>query len=204
MQPKVRHVEAHFDDRAAGYDTWYTRTIGACELVIVRKFLPTEGSILDYGAGSGRTTLDLLERGLTVTAFDCSREMLAIARRKAERGGHSAEFIEQQAELVGRTWPSITCIGVFDYYPDPRPLLNELRGYLSANGQLIATVPNAQSPLGWAYELGSRARLRIYPKHVAEFRKLAPDAGLKLAEVASAFPALGMLGMTAVMRFEAR
>jgi 2-polyprenyl-3-methyl-5-hydroxy-6-metoxy-1,4-benzoquinol methylase len=149
-------IEQHFDDRAARYHNPVTDFMGERELRVIRRYVPPGSHVLDYGCGSGRTTLDHLARGCRVTAYDLSQEMLALAEERARRLGHGGEFTADAATLAGRRWPLVTCIGVLDYYVDPAPLLATLRGHLAPGGRLVVTWPNAASPLGQAYALGPR------------------------------------------------
>ncbi len=48
--------------------------------------------VLDVGCGTGRYALKLARRGASVTALDQSPEMLAIARRAAQREGLPIDF----------------------------------------------------------------------------------------------------------------
>jgi SAM-dependent methyltransferase len=57
---------------------------------------PAGGAVLELGAGSGRVTAALAERGLSVTGVDLSRPMLAQAERR--RGGLPDE-VAQRIEL---------------------------------------------------------------------------------------------------------
>ncbi len=77
-----RHIGDHFNARAKRYDNPLTAFIGERELRQIRPLVPVNSIVLDYGCGTGRTTLDLLKRGCIVTAYDISSEMLAIAQKK--------------------------------------------------------------------------------------------------------------------------
>jgi len=198
-------IDKHFDMRAPHYDRALTAFIGERELRQIRPFVPAGSNVLDYGCGTGRTTLDLLRRGCTVTAFDISREMLLIAERKSAGMKPAADqvvFITEQSELAGRTWPFITCIGVLDYYPDPQPLLKLLKSHLAPGGRLVITHPNALSPLGWLYALGSRFTVAVTPR-TASFALLACSrAGFTVVALRYAFPAVRGLGLTLVLALE--
>ena len=58
--------------------------------------------ILDLACGTGELSIRLAEEGYEVTGVDLSAEMLAVAREKAERNGHSLFLVEQDmSELEG-------------------------------------------------------------------------------------------------------
>lgn len=57
------------------------------EAALVRRFFPPGSSVLDLGCGAGRTTLALDALGYRVVGVDLSPEMIAAARRQAERAG---------------------------------------------------------------------------------------------------------------------
>jgi 2-polyprenyl-3-methyl-5-hydroxy-6-metoxy-1,4-benzoquinol methylase len=192
-------VRRHFDRHAPHYDNPVTAFIGERELRVIRKLVQPGSTVLDYGCGTGRTTLDLLRRGCRVTAHDLSGEMQALAKARAQVEGFSAEFTTDPSLLAGRQWPLVTCIGVLDYYADPLPLLHLLAGYLAPGGSLVVTYPNALSPLGWMYALGSRLRFPIQP-HTARFaRWVALEAGLQVSFIGYAFPAWRIIGHTLVV-----
>ncbi len=195
----VTSIARHFDTRAARYDNPVTTYIGERELSVIRTLVPLTARVLDYGCGTGRVTLDHLKRGCEVTAYDLSPQMISVAEAKARRSGFSAEFTSDAMRLAGRRWPIVTCIGVLDYYPDPVPLLKTLRTYLTQEGDLIVTFPNALSPLGWAYALGSRLTFPAIPRTPQFARRAAARAGLHVFHLGFAFPAAPPLGLTLVM-----
>lgn len=192
----VENIGRHFDSRAAGYDNPLTAFIGERELRVIRGFIPAGAPVLDYGCGTGRAALDHLRRGCRVTAYDVSREMLAIAEAKARRMGLTAEFSADLGQLAGRHWPVVTCIGVLDYYSDPVPLLTALRGYLSRSSRLIVTFPNALSPLGWLYAAVSRFTFPAIPRTPHFVRRAAARARLHVISLGYAFPSIAPIGHT--------
>ena len=205
--PKLENVQPddvrrHFDRLAPHYDNPVTAFIGECELRLIRKLVPPGSTVLDYGCGTGRTTLDLLRRGCQVTAYDLSVEMQALAYARAQGEGFSAEFITDPALLAGRQWPLVACVGVLDYYADPLPVLCLLAGYLAPGGRLVVTYPNALSPLGWLYALGSRLRFPVQPHTVCFARRVAAQAGLQVSFIGYAFPAWRIMGHTLVIVME--
>ncbi len=199
---KTSPVARGFDARAERYDNPLTAFIGERELRQIRGCIPAGAEALDYGCGTGRTTLDLLKRGCKVTAFDFSTQMLAIAQIKAQRLGLEAEFTTEESALAGRAWPVVTCIGVLDYYPDPVPLLRTLKRYLQPGGRLVVTFPNLASLTGWTYWLSSRFTVPATPRTPGFACLAAGRAGLAVVEVRYAFPAIAPIGHTLVLRLE--
>jgi 2-polyprenyl-3-methyl-5-hydroxy-6-metoxy-1,4-benzoquinol methylase len=203
---KMQTLAHRFDRRAARYDNPWTAFIGERELRQIRPFVPHGAAVLDYGCGAGRVTLDLLRRGCRVTAYDISQNMLARAKEKVTASNltsaGSVEFLHDAASLEGRAWPCITCIGVLDYYPDPRSLLRSLRALLTPQGRLIVTFPNALSPLAWLYALGSRLTVPATPRTPAFARRTAQESGFSLLAERYAFPALPWLGHTLILALQ--
>ena len=195
---RFERIGSSFDERAAHYHNPVTDFMGERELRVIRALVPDGSRVLDYGCGTGRSTLDLLRRGCEVTAYDLSAEMLAICRDRTDAEGHECELTTDEAALAGREWPVVTAIGVLDYYPDPVPMLETLAARLDPGGRLVVTFPNALSPLGWAYWLGSRFTFPATPRTPAFVRAAAGRAGLRVAGVAYAAPAIRPLGHTLV------
>ncbi|MGC8856858.1 MAG: class I SAM-dependent methyltransferase [Anaerolineae bacterium] len=199
-------LQQRFDRRADHYDNPLTAFIGERELRQIRPLVPPDVAVLDFGCGSGRVTLDLVRRGYPVTAYDLSPRMLGLARARLETlpldVRQRVEFISDLAELEGRSWSCITCIGVLDYYPDPRPLLRSLAALLSADGRLVITFPNALSPFGWLYALASRLTVPATPRTPSFARRVVWQIGFSLLALRYAFPALPILGHTLVLALE--
>lgn len=194
----VNDIRRRFDSRAAHYDNPVTAFVGERELRAIRKLVPLQSEVLDYGCGTGRTTLDHLRRGCKVTAYDISPKMLAIAETKAVEMGFEAEFTTDSGQLKGRTWPIVTCIGVMDYYPDPVPLFNTLRAYLEPSSMLVVTFPNALSPSAWMYVAGSRFTVPATARTPEFVSRSAAQAGYRVTSFLYAFPNIPPLGHTLV------
>jgi 2-polyprenyl-3-methyl-5-hydroxy-6-metoxy-1,4-benzoquinol methylase len=188
-----------FQKRAAHYDSFVTAYIGERELRVIRPLVPPGSLVLDFGCGTGRSALDHARRGCNVTAYDLSPNMLAIAENKADQMNMQIEFTSNLQQLTGRKWPVVTCIGVLDYYPDPRFFLHELSQYLEKDGKLIVTWPNALSPLGWLYFILSRFTIPSTPRTPGFIRGAAKDVGLQISALLYAFPAWTLFGHTLVV-----
>jgi SAM-dependent methyltransferase len=112
------------------------------------------------------------------------------------------ELTADPGQLAGRTWPVVTLIGVLDYYPDPQPLLQTVRQYLAPGGRLVITYPNATSPFGWLYALGSRFTVPATPRSIGFARRAARQAGFDVTGVRYAFPSVPLVGYTLVLALE--
>jgi len=196
---QAKQVGNRFDNRAEQYDNPLTAFIGELELRAIRTLVPSSSEVLDFGCGTGRTTLDLLARRCSVTAYDISSEMLARAKAKARKKDFSAEFTADESILFNRKWPVVTCIGVLDYYIDPVPLLKTLCGYLDVGGIMVVTYPNMLSPLGWIYALTSHFTVPSHLKSPQIVRRAATQVGLKVFSLKFAFPAITPIGHTLVV-----
>ena len=69
----------------------------AAEAALARRFFPRATSVLDVGAGGGRTAIALAQQGYHVTGVDLSSSMIEQARAEAERAGVDARFVEGDA-----------------------------------------------------------------------------------------------------------
>src|SRR5690625_876616 len=55
------------------------------------------GPILDVACGTGRLTIPIAERGFDITGLDITREMLELAKQKAERLNVSVNWVHADA-----------------------------------------------------------------------------------------------------------
>ena len=63
------------------------------ERLLIDRYLPRDGAVLDIGCGAGRTTFGLYEAGYhRVTGYDLSAAMIAAARRIAAKRGQPIRF----------------------------------------------------------------------------------------------------------------
>ncbi len=196
---RANRVAQRFDRHARNYDNPVTAWLGVRELRAVCTLVPEDCRVLDYGCGTGRTTLELLRRGCQVTAFDLSAEMLSIAQSKVIQHGFSADFLNQAELLEGSTWPVVTCIGVLDYYPDPVPMLQSLAQHLIPGGRLVVTFPNAINPIGWSFYLGSRFTVPATPRTPGFVRRACQRAGYRIDDLLFTLPSISWIGYTMVL-----
>ena len=91
---------------------------------------PLEGRrILDVGTGAGRAAIALAKAGALVTGVDASREMLAVAERRAREEGATVTFAPGDAhrlDFPDRSFDAVVCLRVLMHTPDWRASLGEL------------------------------------------------------------------------------
>jgi len=85
--------------------------------------------VLDVGTGTGRAAIALARAGAVVTGIDASREMLAVAERRAREEGASVTFTRGDAhrlDFADGSFDAVVCLRVLMHTPDWRASLREL------------------------------------------------------------------------------
>ncbi|ASJ04601.1 class I SAM-dependent methyltransferase [Thermococcus barossii] len=134
--------------------------------------------ILDLACGTGIPTLELAGRGYEVVGLDLHEEMLAVARRKAEREGLSVEFIhgnaleidfEEEFDAVTMFFSSIM------YFDDSaiQQLFNSVKRALKPGGVFIADTPGwnivgGNEPIVWDERKGDERLI------ITDWREVEP------------------------------
>jgi ubiquinone/menaquinone biosynthesis C-methylase UbiE len=84
----------------------------------LEKYLPDKGLILDAGGGTGRYTIELVERGYDIVLLDITPKLLAIAKReilKAKVQSRVKQIVEGSiTDLSGftdETFDAVLCLG---------------------------------------------------------------------------------------------
>lgn len=150
-----------FDAFAKDYDDWYREKLGSFVDKVQKQLIeelakPKAGErALDIGSGTGNYSIWLAKKGLEVTAIDESREMITIAKKKAEKDnlnidlylgkGESLPFAENSFDLV----VSVTTI---EFVHNPTKVLREAISVLKPGGRLVIGVLTKDSPWGEFYQ----------------------------------------------------
>jgi ubiquinone/menaquinone biosynthesis C-methylase UbiE len=105
------------------------------------------GLVCDIGAGSGRVTLPLAQRGLSVVSTDISEEMLRIARQRALAmdGGSRVTYLLADAErlpLRDSLFDAAVCYGVLHHVPNPAAVVAEAGRILRPGGRWLSYDPH--------------------------------------------------------------
>ncbi|NMD42307.1 MAG: class I SAM-dependent methyltransferase [Firmicutes bacterium] len=153
-------IAISFDGIAGSYDCWYRTPLGrfADEVesaLAFKLFRVRRGDLLlDGGCGTGNFSLKLARKGARVVGVDLAPGMLAQARRKAQREGLPATFL--QGDLCRLDYPAnhfdgVTCIAAFEFIPEPRHAFHELMRVLKPGGELLIGTINRESAWGDRY-----------------------------------------------------
>jgi ubiquinone/menaquinone biosynthesis C-methylase UbiE len=153
--PVKRHVAAHWNRRAANFDTDFGHSIGSQEERtawdrVLDRFVPQHDTLdaLDIGCGTGFLCLELCARGHRVTGVDFAPAMLTIARAKAGERGASVRFEEADAEALPFTAASFDLVvsrHLLWTLPHPEAAIDEWVRVLRPGGRL-AVVDSQADP----------------------------------------------------------
>jgi len=129
---------------------------GSAAAVLARMVEPGQ-RVLELGTGPGTVTRILHAKGCKVTGVEMDPETLATCAPFCERTVQ-ANLEDQQwaAPLAGESFDAIICADVLEHLRDPRPLLNQLHGFLKPGGSVLMSLPNASHLTVVASLLGGR------------------------------------------------
>ena len=155
-QTVVAYEQAFHDEQAPYYDDLHTdreplRTY--CRVLIDDIHRLTQGVeyVVDLCAGTGKSSLPLLERGVPVVAIDVSAEMLRVYRRKAA-GNPNLTLIHADATnppLEPNTCPAILMIGGLHHIPNRELAVANACRALRPGGVLIIHEPLITGRTHW-------------------------------------------------------
>lgn len=117
-QATLDYYQRHADDLAARYEQ---ADVGELQTSLL-EHLPSQGTVLEVGCGTGRDAAFLIEQGFEVTAVDASLQMLAVAvRQHPELKGHTfcAELpFQDRHPLLSRRFDAIISIALLMHVSD--------------------------------------------------------------------------------------
>jgi SAM-dependent methyltransferase len=130
--------------------------------------LPESGRVLDVGSGTGSLASAIAERraGLRVLGIDPSREYVAYAASRNRFPDRAAFQVgdAQQLSLSDASFDAALSLLVFNFIPDPKKALLELRRVTKPGGRIAAAV--------WDYGAGMQMLRRFWDAAV----RLDPQA----------------------------
>ncbi len=184
----------YYQQEAEGYDA--ARFSCECNMLydqmtkeIIYKFLKDCKYVLDAGTGTGRFAIHLAKNGIDVVAIDSSKEMVEIARKKAQREGcqHRIQFIVSDIENLpfkDKAFDGVCSIIVLIHLACRDYAVSELSRVLKPGGILVLDVPNKL--LSKAYRpfisVIKKTTFSDYHYSLKEMRKLLLDNSLGVVD----------------------
>ena len=129
----------NFDKIARTYDRLnHLMTLGLdrCWRRRAARQLPFSSSTLDVACGTGDMCVELLKRGCTVTGVDLSEGMLAIARRKVEKGKWEVATVES-LPFEDASVDTVTCAFGVRNFVHLEQGLSEMLRVLKPGGRMV-------------------------------------------------------------------
>ena len=154
---------------------------------IVFGYLKDSQQVLDAGTGTGRFAIYLAQRGINVVAIDSSKEMVEIARKKAQQEGcqHRIHFIVSDIENLpfkDESFDGFCSITVLIHFACRDYAVSELSRVLKPGGIAVLDVPNKL--LSRAYRpfmrLVGKTTFHDYHYNLKEMRKLLVNSSIEL------------------------
>ncbi len=188
-QPFVR--ESWEDPDHVGEYVAAVTTVGLwkSERLLIDRYLPRDGSILDIGCGAGRTTFGMYEAGYRrLTGFDLSTSMIAAARRIAAERDLAVRF--DVADATSMPYDDATFDGaLFSFQglmciPGGKRRLNvlrEVRRVLRPDSHFVFTTHDRNLPRWidfWREERDRWDRGKQDPRLLEFGDRIIPDYGL--------------------------
>lgn len=114
---------------------------------------------IDVGAGTGRHTMVLAQRGVAVTAVDPSPEMLAVAREKAADAGLEIDFrigsLDDRLPADDDQFDFLVCALTLSHIPGIERAVRECARVVRTGGSILISDihPDVANGLGWTAKL---------------------------------------------------
>jgi SAM-dependent methyltransferase len=122
--------------------------------IVLEMLAGGSGRVLDIGCAAGGEIVDLRARGFSVVGIDMAPSMLQFAHQRFA-GDRQVQF--SLADIDHLPFPSgsmdhVVCLGVFEFIPDYRTAVQEIRRVLRPGGTAVFAIPSAISQ----YAIGDR------------------------------------------------
>jgi len=135
------------------------------KILLLQKFKPTKGDLLDIGAGTGDFLVVAKNSGWNITGIEPSEKAKGIAKSK------NVPFLDRLQDVPSHSKDVITMWHVLEHVPDVQNQISELKRILKPDGVVIIAVPNYKSYDAQYY--GKYWAAYDVPRHLWHFSKMA-------------------------------
>lgn len=158
-----------FDKIARDYDRMnHLMTAGLDRRWRKRAVQGVHGKVLDVACGTGDMAVELLRQGCSVTGVDLSKEMMAIAKRKAPQAEYSLADVER-LPFGDASFDAVTCAFGVRNFVHLEQGLHEMLRVLKPGGRMVIL------------ELATPDSSLIRPFYNLYTRRIIPWLGQRLA-----------------------
>jgi len=114
---------------------------------IIYDYLKDCNYILEAGCGTGRFSIYLAKNGKKIVAMDTSKEMLNIAKQKAEKENVETkiEFVESDIENIpfnDKSFDAVLSFAVLRHFKSPENGISELCRVMRGDGVMVIDILN--------------------------------------------------------------
>lgn len=140
-------VKNFWDFEAAFDDRYFTHRFGRSIVALFERDLTGKARVLDYGAGKGFLTSELLNHGFKVSCFDLSQETTrALDMRFKSHADYEGSFTAPELEKNKNSFDVVFLVEVIEHLDDePRKVvLKNVYELLRNGGIVIVSTPNRE------------------------------------------------------------
>lgn len=110
-----------------------------------------DGTLLDFGCGSGDIALGLAAQGWTVNACDISPQMIATASGRSDAEAVHWQVLDASTQaclpFADSAFDAVVSSSVFEYVDQPQRPFSEIGRILKPGGIFLLTVPDMRHPV---------------------------------------------------------
>jgi SAM-dependent methyltransferase len=125
--------------------------------------------VLDYGAGTGRLTSFLLDKGFKVTNLEPTQSISLVRNRVTESGFSEISLVSDSENLVPQSFDAVVSIGVIHHVSNPEVLMDDMLRLCKEGGIVSVWVYRRQNIFLQKLIQISRIALRRAPHTVLLF-----------------------------------
>ena len=135
LQVDKKFTEKFYDRIAPVWDRMFRVWYGGGDARKIVKYLKISGkNVLDFGCGSGTTTLALAEHAKNVVAVDLSEKQMQRAITKV-RGMPNVIFVKGDKRFPKNSFDAVTAVGVLEFTDKPQAYVAKMMDLLKPGGR---------------------------------------------------------------------